>query len=124
MKTEYIEIIGKILGWAIVVIITYLTPKVNAWLVEKVGAEKAEKLRKLIEELVAAAEQMFKEDDPTGEIRKKYVEQQVEALGYQITEDVNAMIESMVWRLNQSNDPLKDYMKELVEDGQSVHTEA
>lgn len=100
---DYAEIIGKILGAVVVAIIAYLTPKFNAWLEAKVGEEKAEVLRRLIMELVTAADQLFKADDPTGQIRKRYVEQQIEALGYKITEDVNAMIESAVWSVNLSN---------------------
>ncbi len=99
----YIDIIGKILRWVVVALVAYLTPKVNAWLEEKAGAEKAEKIRMLICELVQAAEQLFKAEDPDGTIRKRYVEEQLTALGYKVTEDINAMIESEVWRINLTN---------------------
>lgn len=117
---DYAEIIGKILGAVVVAIIAYLTPKFNAWLEAKVGSEKAEVLRRLIMELVTAADQLFKTEDPTGQIRKRYVEQQIEALGYKITDDINAMIESAVWSINLNNGYIQH--KEEVED--EVHAEA
>lgn len=118
---DYVEIIGKLLGAVVVAIIAYLTPKFNAWLDAKVGEQKAEVLRRLIMEFVTAADQLFKAEDPTGQIRKRYVEQQIEALGYKLTDDINAMIESAVWSVNLNN----MYIVHGDEEGEDeIHTEA
>jgi len=50
---------------------------------------------------VEAAEQMLKDDDPDGTKRKAYVIEQLCVLGYTITEEINAYIESEVYKLNQ-----------------------
>ena len=59
------------------------------------------KVMLLIENFVTAADQLYKADDPTGVIRKKYVEDQLKALGYAITDELNAFIESAVKKCNK-----------------------
>lgn len=100
---EVLEIIAKILGALIACGVIYLIPQINAWLKEKIGEEQAEKLTRIIGELVSAAEQMYKADDPDGSIRKKYVEEQLQALGYKLTEYINSLIESEVLSINWLN---------------------
>lgn len=97
------DIIAKILGALIACGIIYLIPQINEWLKERIGEEKAEKLGRIISELVEAAEQMYKAEDPDGSIRKKYVEDQLKALGYELTEYINGLIESEVLHVNWLN---------------------
>lgn len=99
---EILEIIARILGALLACGLIYFIPKINAYLNEALGEEKAAKLKRIIAELVRAAEQLYKEEDPDGTIRKKYVEGQLEALGYELTEYVNSLIESEVLILNLS----------------------
>ena len=97
---EILEIIARILGALLACGVIYFIPKINTYLNEKLGEEKAAKLKRLVIELVRAAEQLYKEEDPDGTIRKKYVEEQLKALGYEITEYINGLIESEVFVLN------------------------
>ena len=57
-------------------------------------------LDQFIADLVAAAEQMYKKDDPSGSIRIDYVKTMLVEAGYDITEAVQAMIESKVFSIN------------------------
>ena len=57
-------------------------------------------LDQFIADLVAAAEQMYKKDDPDGSIRLGYVKTMLVEAGYDITEAVQAMIESKVFSIN------------------------
>ena len=98
--TQVLENVMRVFGALIACGILWLIPQVNKWLSEKIGEEKAQKLSRLVSELVSAAEQMYKIDDPTGEIRKQYVEEQLQALGYEVTEYINSLIESEVLNIN------------------------
>lgn len=57
-------------------------------------------LDQFIADLVAAAEQMYKQDDPYGSIRLDYVQTMLVEAGYEITEAIQAMIESKVFSIN------------------------
>ena len=98
---EIIAIVGKILAAAVVALFAYLAPKIKAWLNTKIDSEETEKVLLLIENFVTAADQLYKADDPTGVIRKKYVEDQLKALGYAITDKLNSFIESAVKKCNK-----------------------
>lgn len=95
-----LEIVVRILGALLACGLIYFIPKINAYLNETLGEEKALKLKRLVMEFVRAAEQLYKEEDPDGTIRKKYVEEQLKSLGYEITEYINGLIESEVLVLN------------------------
>lgn len=96
LLTYGIRIIGAVIA-------IFLTSKVAPWLNEKISKEQAEKLILITRQLVNSAEQTLKIEDPTGERRKAYVEAQLVAMGYELTEAVNAIIESQVLTLHQSN---------------------
>lgn len=68
----------------------------------KIQAESAQatELDKLIYHLVAAAEQTLKEVDPNGTLRKKYVVDLLEELGFKVSQEINARIEAAVYDLN------------------------
>lgn len=57
-------------------------------------------LDQFIADLVAAAEQMYKKDDPDGTERLHYVQAMLVEAGYEVTELVQAMIESKVFSIN------------------------
>lgn len=99
MSETIIAIIGRLIGALLVCFVAYITPKVNTWLNLKSESEATALTIELIREFVAAADQLFKADDPTGEIRNKYVKKQLEQLGYTITEEINAYIEASVYYL-------------------------
>ena len=102
---EIIAIVGKVLAAAVVALFAYLVPKIKTLLEAKIGSEGTAKVLLLIENFVTAADQLYKADDPTddptGVIRKKYVEDQLKALGYAITDELNGFIESAVKKCNK-----------------------
>ena len=98
---EIIAIVGKVLAAAVVALLAYLVPKIKTWLEAKISSEGTAKVLLLIENFVTAADQLYKADDPTGVIRKKYVEDQLKQLGYVITDELNAFIESAVKKCNK-----------------------
>lgn len=99
-----LEIVVKILAAGVIALIGMLLPKVKQYLTEKFGQDKIDKVGELVNVFVAAAEQLLKQDDPTGEKRKAYVVDQLKALGYEVTEWINAYIESAVYNLNKKHD--------------------
>ena len=102
MSQQIIDILIKLVA---IILIAYVLPAFKNWLVTKVGEEKAAKLAEYIEKFVRAAEQMYKEVDETGEKRKQYVIDQLRDLGYTITDEINARIESEVFDINLFNEP-------------------
>lgn len=93
-----LEIVVKILA---VVITGYLIPKLKAYLSARLNAEQQAELDRLIRAFVEAAEQTLKAEDPTGEKRKAYVVQQLQALNYEITSELDALIEAAVYGLKE-----------------------
>ena len=98
------DIISKILAIIVIALIAYIEPKVKQWLDEKIGAKQTEEILKLVKMLVQSAEQIYK--DETGEFRKSYVKQSLQAMGLEVDEEINAMIESEVYSMNQKKERL------------------
>lgn len=100
MDNTIFELIGKILAAFVVGIVAYLAPRVKSWLDAHVEKVTSERIMSFVQSFVQAADQLFKENDPTGEKRHAYVVEQLEALGITVTEAVLAMIEGAVWEVN------------------------
>lgn len=99
MTEEILNIVGKLLAALVVGILTYFAPKINTLL-------ETWKIKGLVSSFVEAADQMFKAEDPDGSIRNNYVKEQLQALGVIITEQINAYIESEVYKLK--HEPKKE----------------
>lgn len=94
-------IVSELLGALFVGAVLYIAPKLKVWLVAKAGKEAADGIILTVEQFVLAADQMFKKDDPTGEIRNNYVKTQLTKLGIAITDEINAYIEASVLKLKK-----------------------
>lgn len=81
----------------------YLLFIVKNWLNLRISEKRANYIDTIIWQFVYAAEQMFKDEDPTGEQRKDYVLHRLKNLGIVITDLINAKIESAVFDLNKNN---------------------
>lgn len=102
MTTEILDVIVRLLAALFVGIMAYLAPKIASLI--KINGESIEssEIMKLVLCFVQAADQLLKDDDPTGEKRKQYVIENLEALGYEITDAIIAMIEGSVWQVNNA----------------------
>ncbi len=116
MENVY-EIIGNLLAALVVGLLAYLAPKARAWF--EANADKAvqEKVQRLIRAFAQAAEQLYRNSDPQGDIRKRFVQEQLRALGVEITEMTINMIESAVWEINTENRKAQVQEKELASGG-------
>ena len=92
----YEKILQCILALAVVLLTRYAVPAVRAYLESK----NAGNLTALIEELVAAAEQLFPAAK-SGEKKLEYVISMLEAEGVTVSNAVRAKIESAVYRLGE-----------------------
>lgn len=99
---NYDNIINLAIEVIAVILAGFVLPKLRAYLKAKLDAEQWEALKRLVAVLVEAAEQTLKEDDPTGKLRKQYVVSQLHELSYDVTEEVNALIEAAVYGLNEA----------------------
>lgn len=101
--TDLIDSISKILSTTIISVIGYLCifiiGKVKSWVQVRLGIENMELIEKKINALVEAAEQTL--SDKPGSEKKYYVSQQLSLMGYDITEEVSALIESAVFKMNK-----------------------
>ena len=97
------EIIGKLLAAAFVALLAYLTPRAKAWLEANVTRTTQERVQQLVQAFARAAEQLYRETDPSGEARNRFVREQLTALGVEVTEAVINMIEGAVWEINTEN---------------------
>ena len=94
------EIIGKLLAATFVALLAYLTPRAKAWLEANVTRTTQERVQQLVQAFARAAEQLYRETDPSGEARNRFVREQLTALGEEVTEAVLNMIEGAVWEIN------------------------
>lgn len=97
------EIIGSILAAVLVGLVAYLVPMAREWFAANTNDTTEEAILRLVRSFVRAAEQMLKEGDGTGAARKKFVLEQLQEAGIEITETVLNMIEGEVWAVNQAS---------------------
>lgn len=97
---ELINAVLKIIATLIGLGLIYVGKLAVAWLKSKLSAQNASKLDKFVEQLVAAAEQMYKNEDKDGSVRLEYVQTMLVEAGYDITEAVRALIEAKVFDIN------------------------
>ena len=103
--TNLYEIIGGLLF--------YFRPKIAEWLEARTGKDHYEQLMRLVAAFVRAAEQLYHDQDHSGEVRQKFVQEQLRALGVEITGAVINMIEGAVWEINTESKKALVQTKEL-----------
>ena len=89
---------------AVLLITIALGLKAREYIKSKLDEAAAEKLDKFIDDLVNAAEQMFKADDEDGTIRLDYVQGMLIEAGYELDDAIRAKIESRVFRINKAGE--------------------
>lgn len=95
--TEITDVFIKIGATILAACITYLLKEAVRYIKE--ASEKNSRDR-FINELVLAAEQMLREEDPSGSARLGYVQQMLIEAGYELTDSLRASIEASVYKLN------------------------
>ena len=100
---EILDIIIKVVAALLALGAGWLGKYLVSWLKTKLDEKGAAKLDLFVGELVAAAEQMYKEEDIDGSKRLGYVQEMLVEAGYDITEAVRALIESKVFAINLAN---------------------
>lgn len=99
---EFMDLIIKFLAALVMLLVSWLAKKAFAWLKSKMDAADSAKLDSLIMDFTQAAEQLLKETDPDGNERMSYVQSLLVEEGYDITEAIQAKIESAVYKINQA----------------------
>lgn len=97
---EFIDIVIKIAATLLAFGLGLLLKQVGSWVKSNLSEKENAMLNAFIAELVAAAEQMYKKEDPDGSIRLDYVESMLVQAGHDITDVVAALIESKVFEIN------------------------
>lgn len=100
MNPEIIELAVKAVIGLLAIGGLWLVSYAKAALKARAEAEEASELDRLIYDFVACAEQTLKENDPTGKLRKQYVVEQLNALGFAVNQEINARIEAAVYGIN------------------------
>lgn len=98
----YINIIIKAVGIVLGALVAYLIPKADAWLRTKTSQQAYESLSLLVKTIVQSAQQQLWQEP--GEQRKAYVIEQLTALGYEVTDEINSMIEAAVYQIHTEAD--------------------
>ena len=104
MEQQIVEIVVQIIIALLGLGGLYLIGCLKKWLANREDEQKQTVVDTLINQLVEAAEQMLKADDPSGLKRRRYVVEGLVQLGYKLTDILNAKIEAAVFRLNQRTD--------------------
>ena len=97
---ELIDIAIKVVATLLALGLGLLLKQIGSWIKSKQSERENAMLNAFIAELVAAAEQMYKKEDPDGSIRLDYVESMLVQAGHDITDVVAALIESKVFEIN------------------------
>lgn len=115
--TNIYEIIGNLLAAFVVGLLAYLTPRAKAWLEARTGKATYDQLVMLVMAFAKAAEHLYHNQDPAGTLRKKFVQEQLNLLGIEVTETVINMIEGAVWEINTENRKVLVQTKEIAAGG-------
>ena len=98
-----IDILIKIAATLLTFMAAWLGKYLVDWLKSNLDEKAAAQLDLFVAEVVAAAEQMYKKDDPNGSIRLGYVQKMLIEAGYDLTDEIQAVIESKVYEINTFN---------------------
>ena len=104
---EIMDILVEIVKIILASTVAFVGWKIKAFVQAKIGEKETNELYSAINKFVKAAEQTYKEVDATGEIRFDYVAGLVRELGYEVTEEITAYIESAVFELNSKKGDAK-----------------
>lgn len=101
---EIIVYLGRFLFWLVCCFVMYalktVTPVFKAWLTAHANRDTADNVLALVDSFVRAADQLYHDDDPTGEKRQAYVKKQLMDTGVELSNAVLSMIEGAVFNVN------------------------
>lgn len=103
---EIMDIIIRVVATLLALGLGYLLKLAANWIRSKLDDKQEAKFNDFLDELVHAAEQMYKGDDPGGSKRLSYVQNILIESGYELTDVVRALIESKVYDLNKWESPI------------------
>lgn len=89
-----------ILRGTLSIAVVFIVPLLLVILKKHVNALHNDELKRTVEIFVKAAEQMLKEEDPTGEKRKQFVIDKLTEMGIKHSALIDALIEACVHELN------------------------
>lgn len=87
----------------LLLILMILVKKAYEYFKSLLKQDEAAALDQFVEELVGAADQLFKQTDPDGSVRLEYVCNQLVAEGYELTNAIRAKIENYVLKLGHGD---------------------
>lgn len=99
---EIFELMIKFAGTLVGVALFLLMQNISVYVKSRLDANEEALLNDFVTSLVAAAEQMFKNEP--GEARLSYVQTQLIEAGYELTDSLRALIESKVYEINLFNE--------------------
>ena len=114
------EIIGNLLAVFVVGLLACLVPKARVWFETRITKDTQERIHQLVVSFTRAAEQLYHDTDPDGAKRRRFVMEQLQLLGVEVTEAVLNMIEGSVWEINTETKKAQVQTKEIVSDGLDV----
>ena len=114
------EIIGNLLAAFVVGLLACLVPKARVWFETRITKDTQERIHQLVVSFTRAAEQLYHDTDPDGAKRRRFVMEQLQLLGVEVTEAVLNMIEGSVWEINTETKKAQVQTKEIVSDGLDV----
>ena len=97
---EIMTVVIKVLAALLALVVGWLGRYLIGLVKTKLNIEQTARLDMFIAELVAAAEQLYKQKDPDGSIRLEYVQAMLVEAGYEITDAIRALIEAKVFSIN------------------------
>ena len=103
MNEQILEIIIRIAALLVLYLGIIVCNKLKQLINQKLTAGEKEALDVFVGELTKAAEQMFKSEDDDGSQRLSYVQSMLIQAGYDLTDEVRAMIEAHVFEINKGN---------------------
>jgi len=115
------EVIGAIIGLLGTIITVVLVPYIKA----KTTAKQRENIGILISKTAEAAEQLFKNQDPTGEKRRRFIVDYLNEKGINVDEyDLEMYRESAVYWINKIEDEINaDMLNEAVKEMENAMRE-
>ena len=101
MNEQILDIIIRLAALLFIYFGCIVCDKLKHLIAQKLTAEEMAALNSFIGHLTKAAEQLFKAEDDDGSMRLEYVQGMLIEAGYDLTDEVRAMIEAHVFEINK-----------------------
>lgn len=97
-----LESLGHIFGIIAALSVLVIFNKAGEYFTSRTSRTQQKLIAHFIDAFVKSADQLYHDADENGSIRMEYVRDHLEAIGININNEIESLVEAAVWNVNQS----------------------